>query len=79
MLMWERFFIKTQNFVFLMVGNSAKGGEKSAFISVESTFQCGHSWSLSVAESRADKFGSGRGSRESAVVGKDEAHFAPRL
>lgn len=72
--------MKTQNFIFLVVGNSAKGGGKSAFISVESTCQCGHSWSLlSVAESRADRFGSGRGSREWAVVGKDEAHFAPRL
>lgn len=43
-----RFFIKTQNVIFLV------GGEKSAFISVESICQCGHSWSLlSVAESRA--------------------------
>lgn len=62
-----------------MVGNSAKGGEKSAFISIESTCRCGHGWSLlSVAESKADRCGSGRGIREWAVVGKDEAHFAPR-
>lgn len=49
-------------------------------MSAESTCQGGQSWSLlSVAESRADRFGSGMGSREWVVVGKDEAHFAPKL